>query len=301
MRIHLFQYDIAWEDRAANFETVRRLASGVQAERGDLFLLPEMFDSGFSLNVERTADEEGESAAFLQDLARARNVYVQATLTARIDSGDARNRAMIFDPPGQEIAWYDKIHPFSYGRETERFSGGDRVATWRWSPEEETGAERGLLVATATCYDLRFPELFRAGLRLGAEAYTLGANWPRDRASHWRALLLARAIENQAYVAGVNRIGSDPHLSYAGGSLLVDPRGEILVEAGEEECVLSAKIVPEAVRSWRRTFPAWRDLRASLAPRVTAEGHFPCPDGAEGPACVRPTGRGTLAGASENV
>jgi predicted amidohydrolase len=279
MRIHLFQYDIAWEDRQANVETVRRLSAGVDAARGDLFLLPEMFDSGFSLDVERTADEEGASAGFLQDLARSRHVYVQATLTVRIDSGEARNRAMIFDPSGQEIVWYDKIHPFSYGRESERFGGGDRVETWRWAPPEGVAdaPERGLLVTPATCYDLRFPELFRAGLRLGAEMFTLGANWPDARQAHWRALLLARAIENQAFVAGVNRVGADPHLSYAGGSIIVGPQGEILGEAGDDETVLSAPIDPESARAWRRTFPAWRDMRPGLAPGVTGRGGFQGP------------------------
>jgi predicted amidohydrolase len=123
----------------------------------------------------------------------------------------------------------------------------------------------------ATCYDLRFPELFRDGLRAGAEVIALGACWPSVRHAHWRALLIARAIENQCFVLGVNRVGDDPAqigagvgqvagLRYLGGSLVVSPMGDVLGELGADEGVLSVEIHAQSVRDWRSKFRAWKDL-----------------------------------------
>jgi predicted amidohydrolase len=144
--------------------------------------------------------------------------------------------------------------------------------TYAWTqaggdPVTGTGA-RALTVCPAVCYDLRFPELFRRGLLAGAGAFAIGANWPAARAAHWRALLVARAIENQAFVLGVNRTGSDPHLVYAGGSIALGPKGEVLGELGATPGVLTVEIDPLAVREWRDTFPAWKDARLSFSPRT---------------------------------
>jgi predicted amidohydrolase len=254
MRAHLVQLDIAWEDPARNFERVADLLDRVEVGRNDLVLLPEMFDSGFSLNIERTADA-GATLAFLTNLATDLGVYVQGGRTVRAGA-KATNRAPAIGPDGSVLADYAKIHPFSFGNEPERFDAGGEVVTYRWA---DGGS--GLSVCPAVCYDLRFPELFRIGLRRGAEVFALGANWPSSRQHHWRALLIARAIENQAYVLGVNRTGTDPNLVYAGGSLAVGPRGEIVGELGAEEAVLSVEVQPQAIRAWRETFPAWKDIR----------------------------------------
>jgi predicted amidohydrolase len=168
----------------------------------------------------------------------------------------AHNRAVIIGPNGEPVAEYSKVHPFSYGRETEAFEGGRGVVTYDWRAGGES-----LRVCPAICYDLRFPELFRLGLKAGAEVFATQANWPASRAAHWRALLIARAIENQAYALGVNRAGRDPNLEYAGGSIAVGPRGDVIGELGPEEGVLSVDLNPGHVRSWRETFPAWKDLR----------------------------------------
>jgi predicted amidohydrolase len=166
------------------------------------------------------------------------------------------------------LAEYAKIHPFSYGREPERFEGGVEITVYRWGEE----AGQALTVCPAICYDLRFPELFRLGLFRGAEAFAVGANWPESRQHHWRALLIARAIENQAVVLGVNRTGRDPNLAYAGGSIAVGPRGDILGELGSEEAVLSVEIDPREVHAWRERFPAWRDIKLmAQQPRVRPE------------------------------
>ena len=242
------------------------MAVSATIDPGSLVVLPEMYDSGFSLNVDITQDEAGQSAEFVSQLARDLGVTVQAGLTRVGPDGMGRNRAIVCDPSGAKIASYDKIHPFSYGREGERFAGGDRVETFTW----ESGGEE-LRVCPVICYDLRFPELFRRGLGAGAEVFAIGANWPLARAGHWRALSIARAIENQAFVLGVNRCGEDPHLAYGGGTIAVSPTGEVLGELGEAPGVLSSEVDAAAVRAWRREFPAWRDGKEWLGGPVLGD------------------------------
>lgn len=260
MRVHLVQLDIVWEDRPANLVRAERLLAHVAP--GDLVLLPEMFDSGFSLNIERTADVRAETGAFLSATAARLGATIVGGTTALGPEGKGRNRALAFGPDGAELARYDKVHPFSFGREQSRFEGGGRVDVFEWN---------GMKVCPVICYDLRFPELFRAGLTLGAEMFVVIANWPAARVEHWRVLLAARAIENQAWVAAVNRSGRDPFLEYPGASRVVDPRGRVVLETGDAEGAPSAEIDPGVVRAWREAFPAWKDGRRWLQGRTLAE------------------------------
>ncbi len=254
MRAHLFQLDLVWEDREANFRLVDRAVAKADIEAGDLIVLPELFDSGFSLNVKSTSDKEGRTLRFLLELADDLGVTVQGSRTVQSCSAcaNATNRATIVAPGETLLCEYSKIHPFTFGREPEAFDGGDSIETYAWN---------GLTICPAVCYDLRFPELFRLGLARGAELFALGANWPDARQQHWQALAIARAIENQAFVLAVNRTGRDPHLNYIGGTIAVGPQGEILGELGDDPGVLSVQIDTDTVRSWRETFPAWRDIK----------------------------------------
>lgn len=262
MRAHLVQLDIVWEDREANFDRALRLLDGVDIGRGDFVLLPEMFDSGFSLNTEATADD-GTTQAWLARLADDLDSVVMGGRTvggcANGGCDKATNHATVFAPPSdggdpELICDYAKIHPFTYGREGERFVGGRHVETFRW----QAGGE-SLVVCPTICYDLRFPELYRLGLEQGAEAFTCIANFPAARQSHWRTLAIARAIENQAFVLAVNRRGKDPHLAYAGGTIAVDTKGEVIGELGDEEAVLTVELDVADFREWRAEFPAWKD------------------------------------------
>lgn len=274
MRAHLVQHDIAWEDKGAS----RRLALGAldpsRVEPGDLVVFPEMFETGFSMHVERTCDADGSCAATLSTLARERKATVIGGVTALEADGRGRNRALAFGPDGALLARYDKVHPFSFGREHERFSGGSAVATFRWggTPRAGVSGEDGAVVCPAICYDLRFPEIFRAGRGLGAEVFVVLANWPAERAAHWRALLIARAIENQAFVLGVNRVGADPNVKYAGGSIAVGPRGEVIDEAGADAATLRVALDFAVFREWRAKFPAWADAKPGLLPRLGSGG-----------------------------
>ncbi len=259
MHAHLVQAETVWEDHGANRRHVDSLLAGAPLRPGDLIVLPEMFDTGFSFNLECTADGDGATLAYLVALAKRTAATVHGSRTVIGPDGRGRNRATIIGPDGALLAEYDKIHPFSFGKETERFSGGDRVMVYPW--RASAAPERTTLVCPAICYDLRFPELFRRGLQLGAEVYAIGANWPAPRALHREALARARAIENQAVVLCVNRAGSDPHLTYSGGTMAFGPRGETLGELADGPGVLSVPVDLAALRAWRDAFPAWKDAR----------------------------------------
>lgn len=257
MRAHLIQLDIAWEDKECNYRKVEQLVTRANPDEGDLVVLPEMFDTGFSLNVEATADKDGATLKFLIQLAGDLGVFLQGARTVHACHSElAENHAVVIAPSGEPILEYAKIHPFSFGRESERFQGGREVVTYRVG-----SGDGATLVCPAVCYDLRFPELFRLGLLKGAEVFAIGANWPQTRQHHWRALLVARAIENQAFVLGVNRTGSDPNLTYVGGTIALGPKGDVLGELGAEEAVLSVEIERREAQSWREKFPAWRDVK----------------------------------------
>lgn len=226
---------------------------------GDLVVLPELFDVGFTLNLKAAIDTHAQTGSYLLELARDTGCTVHGgrAVADPDDPSRALNEAFVAAPDRADpLCVYHKIHPFSYGREPESYNAGSTLARYDWRSGGST-----LRVCPAVCYDLRFPELFRAGVRAGAEAFVLGANWPDTRQSHWRTLALARAIENQAWVLGVNRCGRDPHLSYAGGSIAVDPKGRVAGELGDEEGVLSVAVDPDLGRTWREEFPCLRDIR----------------------------------------
>lgn len=271
MRAHLVQMDVVWEDKGANRATAERLISAAGVERGDLVVLPEMFETGFSMNVERTADVGGEGCAWMSSMASRFGVTLMGGISVRAEDGWGLNRALVFDSDGRGVGRYDKVHPFSYGREAERFRGGARVCVCGWKTPENKGETR---VCPIVCYDLRFPELFRAGRMLGGEVFVVMANWPSERVEHWLALLRARAIENQAIVLGVNRAGKDPYLSYPGASVAFDGKGERVAFGGAEECVVGVEVDVGACRAWREAFPAWSDVKRGLLPRVDGGGEF---------------------------
>jgi len=253
MQVICCQPNIVWEDKPANFGAVRAMLSVAPPERNSLVVLPEMFSTGFSMDVPAIAEgESSETAVFLSEIARDFGVFVVGGIVTIGPDGRGRNVAVAMDPRGVELARYAKIHPFTFGREGEHYTGGTEVVTFDW---------RGATVAPFICYDLRFPEVFREAVRLGAQLFLVIANWPAAREAHWIALLRARAIENQAYVVGVNRCGSDPALAYSGRSMVFDPLGEIVAEAGGEAGTLSAEIDLGKLEAWRMDFPVLRDMR----------------------------------------
>ncbi len=275
MHIVACQIDIAWEDRYANHLYIQSLLESQAIPAGSLIVLPEMFASGFSMDVQAICDSgqtsrgkhlghsgdplpgkpggaDGSSLEVLAEVARRYHSVVLGGVVTRDADDMGRNRAVAFGPDGACLVNYTKMHPFTFAGEDKRYRAGDSVVTF------EHG---GFTIAPLICYDLRFPERFREAVRLGAQVLVVIANWPSSRAEHWSALLAARAIENQAYVVGVNRFGRDPNHSYPGLSVVIDPQGKVITQAGDQAAVLHADMDLDALRAYRLAFPVLYDMR----------------------------------------
>jgi predicted amidohydrolase len=255
MTVVCIQFNIAWENKSANFATVRRLLAAAAPARDSLVVLPEMFATGFSMNAEGIAETYGgETEQFLAGLAREFGIWPVAGAAIRSRDGRARNKALVFSPTGQLCAFYAKMHPFTPGGEREHYVPGERPVAFRWG---------SCTVSPFICYDVRFPECFRAAVVAHRpELFVVIANFPEKRIQHWLRLLQARAIENQAYIAGVNRIGDDPYYHYSGRSVIIDPQGEILADAGAGEAVISAALDLVTLRKYREGLPFLADMKA---------------------------------------
>jgi len=217
MKVAGIQMDTVWENPKENFLTARRMAEEATGQGARLLAFPEMFATGFSMDAKRVSSFAEETRAFLSELAKEFSVFVLAGYAEPSDPKPA-NVCSVFDPTGTEILHYRKIHPFSLAGEDEHFLAGEAI---------ETVVVEGVRVTPFICYDLRFPELFRAAA-LDTDLFCVLANWPKARRKHWSRLLEARAIENQGYVLGVNRVGEGDGLEYLGDSALLDPLGQEL-------------------------------------------------------------------------
>jgi predicted amidohydrolase len=252
MKVAAIQHDIVWQDAPATREHVRPLIAAAVEQGAELVVLTEMYATGFSMELELIdEDEGGPNEQFLLTQAAEHGVHVAASIAQRGADGLARNNAVVAAPDGTVAARYAKIHPFSYAGEHERYTAGTEFVTVRIGD---------LNVSLFVCYDLRFADEFWA-LAHDTDLYVVPANWPQPRHEHWRALLRARAIENQAYVLGVNRVGLAKDLPHVGGSTLIDPLGNRLFEGGSDEAVLVADADPKIVEQIRTKFPFLSDRR----------------------------------------
>ena len=251
MHAHVIQLDQVWHDRSANHALARTAVENLKPAPCDLVVLPEMFPVGFTMNVAEVCDGADDTDAFFSTLAKDFGIYV---IGGNVRQPDAlgRNEAAVYAPDGACVVRYHKIHPFSFADEHLHYRGGDEIKLFT------AGA---FTVAPFICYDLRFPEAFRLAVKQGAQVLVVIANWPAARVGHWLALLTARAIENQCYVIGCNRVGHDPNVAYPGRSQIIDPRGKILVDDGDTPGVASAHLDLDALMAYRKSFPALNDIR----------------------------------------
>lgn len=254
MKVYALQFDIAWENKQANFATVKRMLTKAAPPNNALVVLPEMFATGFSMNADSIAEPYGgETEQFLAETAKEFGVCLMAGAAMRGRDGLARNKALVFSPAGELIAFYAKMRPFTPGGEADHYVAGEHPIIFKWDD---------CTISPFICYDLRFPEIFReAAAAHRPELFAVIANFPEKRIGHWVPLLQARAIENQAYVVGVNRVGSDPYYAYNGHSLMIDPHGQILADAGEREGFISARLDLAALRKYREGLPFLADLK----------------------------------------
>ncbi len=251
LNIALIQSGIAWHAPGENLARLDALVRRIEGHV-DLVLLPEMFSTGFTMEPGSVAEDmEGPAVSRMRELASSLGADVAGSL-AIAEGGHYHNRLVWVNSRGG-IATYDKRHLF-------RMAGEDRV--YRPGRETITVEVRGWKIRPFICYDLRFPAWTRnRGLEYDAAVFV--ANWPARRARHWEALLTARAIENQCYVIGVNRVGTDGNgVAYRGGSMAVDYEGSVIAAMGEVEGTMRVVLSKRSLEEYRAAFPAWKDADA---------------------------------------
>lgn len=253
MLIAGLQMDIAWEDPEENFRRARILAEQAATSGAELLVLPEMFATGFSMRAEEVAIHAEATQTFLCNLATELGVWV---VGGYAEPGPERplNACSVMAPDGSEHGRYHKIHPFSLAGEHEHFSAGRSLTT--------VDVE-GLRLTPLICYDLRFPELFRIAAE-ATDLFVVIANWPVKRSRNWRLLLRARAIDAQAWVLGVNRVGTAEGYEHRGDSALVDPTGLVVASRAEQPGVLCAEVHAHAVREVRRRYRFLNDRQSEV-------------------------------------
>ena len=252
MRVAALQCQIAWEDPPANFGRVRPWIEAAAGAGARLLVMPEMFACGFSMAAERIAEEQdGPSVGFLRDEAARHRLWLAGSVPVKVKGAPRPFNTLVLAGPAGEFTCYRKIHPFSFAGEHQHYGAGDAHVS--------LGVE-GVRLTLFICYDLRFADEFWATAE-ATDCYLVVANWPERRRHHWTTLLTARAIENQAYVVGVNRVGEGDGLVYRGDSRIVDPWGEQLAAAAGQETLLLAEVDPGVVRQARESFPVLQDRR----------------------------------------
>lgn len=237
---------MAWGDRTGN---VRKADAMIDVTPGaDLYIFPEMFTTGFSMDTGNMAeDEDGETLEWMCRKATEKDAAIAGSVAVRC--GTRFFNRMYFVRPGGDVTAYDKRHLFSFAGEDRHFTRGEKRVVTEW---------RGVRILLQVCYDLRFPVFSRNHGDYDMAIYV--ASWPESRIGAWDTLLHARAIENQCYVAGVNRTGRDPDCGYCGNSLVADPYGNnIAVCRDNEECAATAEIDMETLRAFRKKFPVLKD------------------------------------------
>jgi predicted amidohydrolase len=242
MRIAAVQHDIVWEDRDANFERLAPQVARAVGAGAELVLLTETFSTGFSMTPGIGEPEDGPSSRFLLAQAAEHGVWTGGTCPEIADDGELPYNSFVLAGPDGTVHRYRKLHPFTHAGEHERFRAGEAPVTL------EIGDVR---ITPFVCYDLRFGNVFWRAAP-DTDVYLVPANWPSPRRLHWQTLLQARAIENQAYVVGCNRVGTaGDGTDHAGDSRIISPMGELLSTAAEAETLVLAEVDPRVVTATR--------------------------------------------------
>lgn len=250
MKIALVQYSPVWEDKEANKYKIHSLIRDIAGV--ELFILPEMSLTGFTMKSEEMSETiQGDSFRYFSSIAKEKNTNIFAGIIERRHNR-IYNTLIHIKPDGNLLKLYRKIHPFSYSGENEYYFAGVKPAITKI---------RKWKIGLSICYDLRFPEIFRKYGKKRTHLIVNIANWPDTRIEHWRTLLKARAIENQCYLAGVNRVGKDPKLNYVGFSSVFDPMGKEIVTVENEEKVIVAELDKNFINEVRENFPFLDDIK----------------------------------------
>ena len=258
LTITTIQSHLIWEDKAANLRMLEQKIVGIE-EKTEIVVLPEMFNTGFSMRPEALAETmDGESVEWMKRVSRKNGIVLTGSIMIE-EEGNYYNRLIWMLPNGQ-YGHYDKRHLFAFGEEDKHYSPGNKRLI---------ASVKGWKINLLVCYDLRFPVWARqvplsfgrgVGGEVEYEVLIYVANWPERRSHAWKTLLCARAIENQCYVVGVNRVGNDgKNVYHSGNSLVIDPLGQVLYHMADEEDVNTITLQKELLEEVRSKFPFWKD------------------------------------------
>jgi len=256
LTVSVIQTNLHWEDKQKNLSSIEEKILSI-TEKTEIVVLPEMFSTGFSMNPQTLAEKmDGQTVSWMKKVAAAKRIILTGSVIIE-DNGHFYNRLIWMLPNGQ-YGYYDKRHLFAYAGEDEKYSPGMK---------RFIASVKGWKIHLMVCYDLRFPVWARQSSSASGEDKGLEydlliyvANWPEKRNHAWKTLLQARAIENQSYVIGVNRVGTDGNdIAYTGDSMIIDPLGEIQWQKTGDEAVHTITLEKEKLSAVRDKFPFWKD------------------------------------------
>lgn len=252
LRFTLIQTNLHWEDKAANLGMLHSKIMGIEG-KAEVVVLPEMFSTGFSMDPAKLAEKmDGQTVTWMRELAKEKKIILTGSVIIEED-GHYYNR-MLWTLPNGIIGHYDKRHRFTFAGEDNEYTAGTK---------RMIAAVKGWKINLQVCYDLRFPVWARQQYDDDGPEYDVllyVANWPERRSHAWKSLLIARAIENQCYVIGVNRVGNDGNgIAHAGDSMVVDPLGAVLYHNVNSESIHTIVLEKEVLEEVRNKFPFWRD------------------------------------------
>ena len=249
----LIQTQLHWEDKNANLQMMEQKILAIK-QQTHIVVLPEMFSTGFSMKPEQFAEKmDGPTVQWLKNLSASKKIIITGSIIIE-ENGNYFNRLIWMLPNGQ-YGYYDKRHLFAYGEEDKHYTAGTKRLI---------ASVNGWKINLMVCYDLRFPvwarQQFDEKQNFEYDVLIYVANWPERRSSAWKSLLQARAIENQCYVIGVNRVGNDGNNIYhSGDSMVIDPIGEVLYQKSDEEDLFTIQLSEKHLKEVREKFQFWRD------------------------------------------
>lgn len=249
LKITLIQTHLFWEDKGANLALLEQKIVNLE-EPTEVVILPEMFTTGFSMQPTLHAETmEGPSVQWMRRIAKAQKIILTGSLIIE-ENGHYYNR-LIWMLPNGELGYYDKRHLFAFAGEDQHYTAGNKRLI---------ASVKGWKINLQICYDLRFPTWARQAAPNEYDVLVYVANWPEKRSPAWKTLLVARAIENQAFVVGVNRVGLDgKNIAHSGNSMVVGPLGEVLYHSADQESVFQITLQRDELEQARTQFPFWKD------------------------------------------
>lgn len=263
MKAAIVQFDIRFEDKSLNLERAYVFIQQASASGADIIFFPEMSFTGFSMNIQMIGETDDYTVSLMRDYAAKHNIAIGFGYVKLID-GKGENHYIITDKSGNIVSDYTKIHSFAIGGEREDLRSGNALP----SP----AVICGMNISTFICYDLRFPEIFRA-VTDRTDIITIAANWPTSRREHWRTLLSARAIENQVYIIGINCTGKQESIEYSGDCMVIDPMGNVLAKAVPNAEQLIFCDIPDNIKQIRNDFPVLASRKSDLYSKIYLRSH----------------------------